>query len=88
MARNAAIVLGNRRSSADLEALDHAVLTHAAPIVRSHAAWALGEIGGEAAERSLRLAARTEQDVEVQGEIKLALDRILGRPRPASSVEG
>jgi len=88
MARNAAIVLGNRRSSADLEALDHAILTHAAPIVRSHAAWALGEIGGEAAQRSLRLAARTEQDVEVRAEIELALDRILDRRRPASSVEG
>ena len=86
MARNAAIVLGHRRSPADLEPLRQAIRTHTSSIVRSHAAWAMGEIGGKAAEDSLRLAAQTEPDVDVRDEITRALERILDRrPRPASS---
>jgi epoxyqueuosine reductase len=87
MARNAAIVLGNLRRPADIEPLRQAILTHPSAIVRSHAAWALGEIGGPEAERSLHLAEQTEKDVAVRDEITLALERIQG-PRPAISSEG
>jgi epoxyqueuosine reductase len=88
MARNAAVVLGNRRSPAHLEQLQAAIRTHTAPIVRAHSAWALGEIGGEAAEGSLRLAAQTEPDADVRAEITQALERILDRRRQSTPPGG
>jgi epoxyqueuosine reductase len=88
MARNAAVVLGNRRSSADIGPLRQAILGHGAATVRSHAAWALGEIGGPEAERCLRFAAQTESDVEVRDEITIALDRIVDRLRHGQSPKG
>lgn len=44
MARNAAIVLGNRRDASAVVALRDAASTHADPIVRDAAAWALARI--------------------------------------------
>jgi len=86
MSRNAAIVMGNRRDPADAERLRQAGLGHGEPLVRAHAAWALGRLGGDQAEQSLRLAAQTEVDVEVQAEITRALAEIdairPNRPRP------
>ncbi len=46
LARNAAIVLGNRGDPADLEALARARTTHDAEIVREAAAWAIERIEG------------------------------------------
>jgi epoxyqueuosine reductase len=77
MARNAAVVLGNRREAEAVGPLRQALLAHAEPLVRRHAAWALGEIGGETAEAALRLSARSERDEDVQGEIAQALARIV-----------
>jgi len=76
MARNAAIVLGNRRDPADFDRLCEAMQAHGEPLVRAHAAWALGRFGGEQAERHLRLAAQTERDLEVQAEIAHALAEV------------
>ena len=42
-------------------------------LVRSHAAWALGRIGGAAAQSALRAAQPTEPDTDVAHEIALAL---------------
>jgi epoxyqueuosine reductase len=78
MARNAAIVLGNRGDAADIDRLRQAMLEHTEPRIRSHAAWALGEIGGPAAEESLEGAAAAETDTEVRAEITLALARCSG----------
>jgi len=41
--------------------------------VRSHVAWALGRLGGDAARRALRAAAAVERDPEVTAEIAAAL---------------
>jgi epoxyqueuosine reductase len=43
-------------------------------MVRSHAAWALGRIGGAEAVDALSDALRSEDDAEVRSEIEAALD--------------
>ena len=45
LARNAAVALGNVGTVDDVPALD-AALAHDEPLVREHAAWALGRIAG------------------------------------------
>jgi epoxyqueuosine reductase len=75
MARNAALVLGNRRDATAVAPLARALIEDGDPIVRGAAAWALGEIGGEAAEQRLRHAAQVEQHPEVRREIAEALAR-------------
>jgi epoxyqueuosine reductase len=71
--RNAAIALGNAGDPAAVPALTEA-LADPDPVVRSHAAWALGRIGGgEAALAALETAAWGETDPAVQEEIALAL---------------
>ena len=44
-----------------------------APLVRLHAAWALGRIGGTAARAALARAATRERDPQVHDEIRLSL---------------
>ena len=48
MQRNACVALGNAGDPSAVPALTHA-LRSAPPLVRAHAAWALGRIGGAAA---------------------------------------
>lgn len=43
------------------------------PVVRGHAAWALGRIGGSAARAALQAARRSEEDPQVLEEIQAAL---------------
>jgi len=43
-------------------------------LIRGHAAWALGRLGGEQAKQALQDALLTEQDEEVRKEIQCALD--------------
>ena len=70
--RNAAVVLGNVGSSADVPALV-AALSDDEPLARGHAAWALGRLGAPAAVEPLR--ARLVEEVEpwVREEIESAL---------------
>lgn len=75
MRRNACIVLGNRRDPAGVPALA-AALGDDDPLVRGHAAWALGRIGGEEARVALSRAAGAETDPAVRGEIALARDAV------------
>jgi epoxyqueuosine reductase len=70
--RNAAVAMGNRREPRHVEPLAEA-LRDGAPLVRGHAAWALGRIGGEAARMALESALAAEGDEEVRGEIQRAL---------------
>ena len=70
--RNAAVAMGNRRSPRYVPPLA-AALAEGEPLVRAHAAWALGRIGGEAARAALKAAAETEPDAVVQEEIAAAL---------------
>ena len=70
--RNAAVALGNLRDAQALPALARA-LDDADPIVRGHAAWALGQIGGDEARAALRRRAQVESDPEVLAEISAAV---------------
>jgi epoxyqueuosine reductase len=70
--RNAAIVLGNQRASGALPALMSA-LQDEEPLVRGACAWALGQIGGEAATDALRARRTQETEDSVRAEIEQAL---------------
>lgn len=74
MARNAAVALGNIGSDADVPILTRATLSHDLPLVRGHAAWALGRIGGHAARRALELAWTRERNNDAREEIALSLE--------------
>jgi epoxyqueuosine reductase len=66
--RNAAIVLGNQRYLPGLPALIRG-LNDAEPLVRGASAWALGQIGGDAAFAALQARQTIESDAEVTNEI-------------------
>ncbi len=70
--RNVAVALGNRGRLEDVAPLLGA-LADAEPLVRRHAAWALGRIGGVAARSGLAEALLGERDEVVRGEIESAL---------------
>ena len=70
--RNACVALGNLKNSETVPALVRALI-HGEDLVRGHAAWALGEIGGEPARASLSRAAEVETSPEVLAEIREAL---------------
>ncbi|MGH7395249.1 MAG: HEAT repeat domain-containing protein, partial [Candidatus Methylomirabilales bacterium] len=55
------------------------------PLVRGHAAWALGQIGGPEAAAALEAAASRESDPAVQEEIRAALTALVG-PAPGLSA--
>ncbi len=73
--RNAAIALGNIGDlsfAADLEI----VMGNPEELVRAHAAWALGKIGGSSAKQILKSSLNRENSEKVKEEIKMALQRI------------
>lgn len=70
LARNACIALGNLGDPAAVPALARALAGARSPIVRGHAAWALGRLG---AVEPLREAADRERDPYVRSEIAAAL---------------
>jgi len=70
--RNAAIAMGNRGDESYLPALEKA-LGDEEEVVRSHAAWAIGEIGGSMAEELLERGLVVEESPEVRAELKVAL---------------
>lgn len=70
--RNVAVALGNLGDARAVPALGRALLHDEDPLVRSHAAWALGRIGGGGAVELLR-AASADADAEVRREIEYAL---------------
>ena len=73
--RNVCVALGNIGDPAAVPALADA-LRHDSGLVRGHAAWALGRIGGGYASDALRAALDCENDSEVVEEIQLALAEI------------
>ena len=77
MQRNACVALGNLGGEASLPALSRA-LRDAEPLVRRHAAWAVGRIGGREATGALIHAAEEERDAEVLEEIEAALAELSG----------
>jgi epoxyqueuosine reductase len=72
--RNAAVAMGNRGDEAYVPPLAEA-LSAGEPVVRRHAAWALGRIGGGAAREALEAALAGESDPSVRAEIETALSR-------------
>jgi len=69
--RNCCVAAGNLKLEEAVPALVRALREDSSALVRGHAAWALGEIGG--AEAVLREAAEAEEDAWCQDEIRLAL---------------
>jgi epoxyqueuosine reductase len=70
--RNVCVALGNVADRASVPALA-AALEDPEPLVRGHAAWALGRLGGSAARAALERALSREADAEVRDECGLAL---------------
>lgn len=72
LVRNACVAAGNWGSREAIPALV-ALLEDDEPLVRGHAAWALGRIGGAEALDALRAMGKGEVDEEVLQEVRLAL---------------
>src|SRR5690606_30938697 len=70
--RNVAVALGNWGSPEAVPALS-AALDDAEPLIRGHAAWALGRIGTLEAREALRGREGVEEDAWASEEISLAL---------------
>jgi epoxyqueuosine reductase len=71
--RNAAVALGNALDRSTVGPLVESLCSDPHPMVRGHAAWALGRIGSPAALAALRGQANVERSAEVRGEISMAL---------------
>ena len=77
MQRNACVALGNLGIAGAVPVL-HRSLRHGEPLVRGHAAWALGRIGGPEAAEALASAAAAENDGDVLEEIAAARLQLAG----------
>jgi epoxyqueuosine reductase len=73
--RNVAVALGNWGSSEAAPVLA-AALSDPEPLVRGHAAWALGEIGSPDAVVALEASLAAEREPSVVAEVEAALDRL------------
>ncbi len=71
--RNVAVALGNTRNPDAVPPLARSIQTESEPLIRSHAAWALGQIGGGAARHVLERALR-DRDTAVRREAAAALE--------------
>ena len=71
--RNVCVALGNWGAGDAVPTLDRA-LADASPLVRAHAAWALGRVRAEQAAEALAGRLSAEADPDVRGEILAALD--------------
>ena len=70
--RNVCVALGNAGDRASVPALARCLAEEPEPLIRGHAAWALGALGGEAARAALERA-RGDEDPFVRDEVALAL---------------
>jgi epoxyqueuosine reductase len=75
--RNAAVALGNSGNPAAVPPLVGA-LADPEPLVRGHAAWALGRLGGREGHAALERVSRTDPDPAVRAEAQGALDGASG----------
>jgi epoxyqueuosine reductase len=71
--RNVTVAAGNSGDRRLIPALVKNLQSDPEPLVRGHAAWALGRFNGREARQALAAAYEAEQDEEVRGEIKAAL---------------
>jgi len=72
--RNVTVGLGNLRSDRSIPFLAKVLKDEAEPLVRSHAAWALGRIRNKTAFQALTDALDNEDDEDVCQEIQMALN--------------
>ncbi len=82
LVRNACVAAGNWGDEAALPALI-ALLADEEPLIRGHAAWALGRISGPAAQQALSGRAAVEADPWVAAEIAAALSAHMQGIHPA-----
>jgi epoxyqueuosine reductase len=75
--RNAAVVLGNSGNRDAIPVLARSLGEETEPLVRSHAAWALGRLGGRSARMALERRRKAEIDSEVGAEIAAALEAVV-----------
>jgi epoxyqueuosine reductase len=71
--RNVAVALGNARDPETIPALQKTLESEIEPLVRAHAAWALGQINTRNAQHLLEKARNTEPEPAVRMEIENAL---------------
>ncbi len=76
LVRNACVAVGNLREARAVPLLVNLLFNDPDPIVREHAAWALGQIASDEAVEALRKAALTEKDETVKREITLSLSEV------------
>jgi epoxyqueuosine reductase len=76
LARNAAVALGNIGSERDIPHLERALREHDEPLVRGHAAWALGILAREDARPALDRSRSIDPDSSVRTECDLALTQL------------
>jgi epoxyqueuosine reductase len=74
--RNALVVLGNS-GDPGLTGIAAGFVGNPDPLLRRHAAWALGRLGGSLARSALRHAAGRESDRDVAGEVSAALGAVV-----------
>lgn len=74
--RNVAVALGNSGNPDAVAVLARTLGNEAEALVRAHAAWSLGVLGGKAAKRALERARNREPDATAREEIALALAAI------------
>jgi epoxyqueuosine reductase len=70
--RNVAVALGNSGNPRAVPPLI-AALADPEPLVRGHAGWALGQLGGQQARRAVEIAHRGEPDPAARSELEAAL---------------
>ena len=80
--RNVCIALGNVADRRSVPALSRALVDNEA-LIRGHAAWALGRLGGPAARQGLALALSRDADPWVRDECELALQECGPRAVPS-----
>ena len=73
LVRNASIVAGNTEDPTTVPSLARNLLRDSEPLIRAYAAWALGQIGGEQAFKTLKQAKGMEIEQIVIDEIEAAL---------------
>lgn len=74
--RNACVVLGNIGSDDVLPLLYRLLQEEPEPLIRRHAAWALGRVSSSRARDALCSASLSESDSDVLNEIKMALQAV------------
>ena len=84
--RNVAVALGNSGNPAAVPPLIEALVDEE-PLVRGHAAWGLGRLGGRQAQQALEDAVANEQSEDVLREIDQALRRIVEGTETGSSQQ-